>query len=476
MSVSAARALWQNDGKSAEALELAWQGYASGDAAYAGVVCGILQDEPLLLTNERRGEFLRLVTDTRADPGALIAAGWHLLKRSGGLDGTSEALAERLEQDELALALLREEVVGEINAERALTAVRRWLLLEDRTRDFPNLAAALVAQAARNGGAWPFGEDERARLADNPDFAPAYLPPRRHQRRKADYGDATTRAVAEQYEAWPYPTWTRAMADRATTLAEQVRGFDPDGPALPTPADVLVAGCGSGRQLAISALRMPHERYTVIDISHATLREGEARCTAQRITGVEYRVLDLHDAASLGKKFDAVFCTGVLHHLPDPERGWAALADVLKPSGVMHIMVYSKVGRMRVRGLRRALGSLVDQPVDDNLLREVRRRVMAMPPAAVPASRDFFSLAGVHDLLLHRHEDPFDIPRIRRALDTLGLELIRIQLSRPAFRRRYDELFPGDPLRRNADNWAAMERDNPTMFLAMYDFWCRKPA
>ncbi len=94
----------------------------------------------------------------------------------------------------------------------------------------------------------------------------------------------------------------------------------------------------------------------------------------------------------------------------------AALVDVLKPGGFLRVMVYSKLARMNVRAARALLGELVDQPVDDDLLRAVRARLIAAPRNPVARSPDFYTLGGVHDLLLHRHEDPFDVPRIRRAI------------------------------------------------------------
>lgn len=50
----------------------------------------------------------------------------------------------------------------------------------------------------------------------------------------------------------------------------------------------------------------------------------------------------------LGRSFDKVVCTGVLHHLPDPDEGLRALQDVLNPDGVMHLMVYAAYGRSGV--------------------------------------------------------------------------------------------------------------------------------
>ncbi len=81
----------------------------------------------------------------------------------------------------------------------------------------------------------------------------------------------------------------------------------------------------------------------------------------------------------------------------------------------------------------------------------------------------------MHDLLLHRHEDPFDVPRIRRGIERLGLSLIGFVLPTGAHRARYRREHPGDPLFRDYESWAALEKSEPFLFAAMYEFWCRKP-
>jgi hypothetical protein len=118
---------------------------------------------------------------------------------------------------------------------------------------------------------------------------------------------------------------------------------------------------------------------------------------------------------------------------------------------------------------------LIGRPVDADLLRDIRRRVIERAPT-VPMSKDFYALAGVHDLLLHRHEDPFDVARIRRAIDALGLELLAFGFPNRTTKLRYEREFPDDPLCRNYANWQAFELREPTMFARMYKFWCRKPA
>jgi SAM-dependent methyltransferase len=55
---------------------------------------------------------------------------------------------------------------------------------------------------------------------------------------------------------------------------------------------------------------------------------------------------------ALGQRFEHVVCTGVLHHMPDPDAGLRALRDVLAPNGAMQLMVYAPYGRAGVYLLR----------------------------------------------------------------------------------------------------------------------------
>ncbi len=226
------------------------------------------------------------------------------------------------------------------------------------------------------------------------------------------------------------------------------------------------------------ASRYPDATVTAIDISEASLDYARRQCNVLGIEGLQFRKLDLYDVAQLGQRFDAIHCAGVLHHLPDPERGLGALADVLRHGGLMNIMVYSRFARLSIVGARTFISDLAQQPVSDDLLREVRRRFlerMAHPVAAkIMRSKDFTTLAGTHDLLLHRHEDPFDIPRIERALQRFGLRLLSFQFPSPTAAARYDAMFPSDTKHRDIKSWHAFEMREPGLFAGMYRFWCRK--
>lgn len=452
----------------ARALDEAWRLLDSEPEALAPKrrLSRLLREHPQLASSVRRGHLARLLADPDLDPAPLAAAGWTLLLREAAPPWRPEAI----EGDDLALRLLEEAYVPVAEAEAALTALRRDLLLSGRWDRHRRLAYALVRQARHNGGAWWFGEDERERLAAAGGFASAYLPPRPLVPGTRP-GAGVAAEVAGQYRAWPYPPWTRIDAPDPTTLPDALRPFDPDGPPLPAEARVLVAGCGTGREPAILARRFPDARITAIDISETSLAYAAERC---RGLGIAFRRLDLHRAAELGE-FDFISSSGVLHHLEDPEAGWAALTAALRPGGAMRLMLYSRLARLRVRAARSRIADLVDRPVTDDLLREARRRLLAEAPHLLGRSLDFYTLGGVHDLLLHRHEDPFDVPRIRRGIERLGLSLIAFVLPTAAHRARYRREHPGDPLFRDYEAWAALEKSEPFLFAAMYEFWCRKP-
>ena len=478
--------------KPRDAMAAAWTAFdlAAHDRRTHHLLAALLRTYPAELTPERRADYLRLLTDPANEPHAFDVAGWSLLLRGYRLsddadDGEYAQLAEAFEHDELALALLREAPVSLADAEHLVTRLRRWLLLSAQGQRHPALLKALQAQALLNGGAWPFDDRERAKLdaQDGAAMRSAYLPARSGNRNTApSMADPVTRAVAAQYEGWPYPAWTRITRPTPTTVPDQVRMMDPALAALlPVDASILIAGCGTGREAAYAALRCPDATVTGIDVSAASLDYGRRQCAALGITNVRFQQLDLHEVAQLGARFHAIHCSGVLHHLPDPERGWRILTEVLAPAGVMRIMVYNKVSRMRMWAARKLLGDLVGKPIDDDLLRQVRGTLIARRanPMAMRLmrSRDFTTLAGAHDLLLHRHEDPFDLLRIERAIAALGLCLLRLDLPTPVMEAQYDAKFPQDPGHRDFESLIAFAHEDMGATWGHFQFWCaRAPA
>jgi SAM-dependent methyltransferase len=420
------------------------------------------------------------------EPDYISTAGWALVLRDASWhalasDGTPDALAEHLNADELSLTLLREAPVSHRDAERALAGVRRWLLFSGQYQRFPRLVDALVAQVTLNGGAWPFDDTERALLDDarGLPIAAAYLPVRDFTPAPSagELADQVTRAVAERYERWPFPVWQRIVAPQKTRLPDVIRALDPDGPdCLPVDAKILIAGCGTGRQAVRHALEYPDAAVTAIDVSEASLHYARRQSAALNVQNIRFLSLDLHNVGDLDTQFDAIWCSGVLHCLPDPERGWAALTSVLRPGGVMKIMVYSRIGRLLVAAARSMVRDLASEPVNDDILRRARQRLMERCDSKmlqpILESRNFDTLPGTCDLLFV-YEDPFDISRISGALERLRLRLLSFPLSTPDLTARYNAMFPDDPMHRDLQSMARFEKSEPFAFLGMYSFWCR---
>ena len=489
---SLAREHWAA-GRADAAIGEAWTAYRlePQDTEAKLLLAALVGEFPAQIAPGMRGDLLQLLADREVAPEYISVAGWLLLLRDGSWfaaakNAAFDSLAARLEGDELTLALLREAPVFLRDAERVLTQLRRWLLLSRQWSHYRRLADALIVQAGLNGGAWPFSDTERELLkpASTLQIAAAYrpVPAAAPAPRASEFADPVTRAVAEDYERWPYPVWRRIMAvETRQRLPDQIRRLDPDGPdCLPVDAKILIAGCGTGSEAAQAALEYPDASVTAIDVSEASLSYARRQCAALGLHGIRFLNLDLHDVSTLKESFDAIFCSGVLHHLPDPERGWAALAAVLRAGGVMRIMLYSRTARLGIADARTLIEDLAARPADDDVLRAVRQRIMNRSDD--PRVREilnasaFATLAGTHDLLLHRREDPFDIPRIARALERLRLRLISFVLPMPDIRARYDAMFPADRTHRSLQSWAAFERREPTAFISQYIFWCRSDA
>jgi 2-polyprenyl-3-methyl-5-hydroxy-6-metoxy-1,4-benzoquinol methylase len=114
---------------------------------------------------------------------------------------------------------------------------------------------------------------------------------------------------------------------------------------------ILIAGCGTS-QAVIHAMREPDAEVVGIDISEASLGHTRDLQRKYGLRNLELRRLAIEDVGELGKTFDEIVCTGVLHHLPDPDLGLRSLRAALAQDGALHIMVYAAYGRAGVYMMR----------------------------------------------------------------------------------------------------------------------------
>ena len=242
--------------------------------------------------------------------------------------------------------------------------------------------------------------------------------------------------VRRQYETYPYPE--RDPAEEANQLIE-------GSPSHPVEIDhylfqgrrdwsqpfrALVAGGGTGDGLVMLAQKLadigcPAE-ITYIDMSEASRAIAEARIKARNLQ-VNFITGDLLSAPDHGP-FDYVDCCGVLHHLPDPDAGFRALAEALSPEGGMGLMVYAPYGRSGVYPLQAAFGALLADDLPGEQVRLAKRALGSLaqvhPFVRNPILGDHRdSDAGLYDLLLHSRDRPYSVEDLMGALDQAGLGL-----------------------------------------------------
>ena len=106
---------------------------------------------------------------------------------------------------------------------------------------------------------------------------------------------------------------------------------------------VLDAGCGAGRHAYFAAKWGAH--VTAIDASNDAVIAAMQNFMDSDVFDVDITVgiADIYEMPEDHKKhFDASFCIGVLHHLPDPQLGFNKIVETVKSGGTVSIWVYGK--------------------------------------------------------------------------------------------------------------------------------------
>jgi len=240
-------------------------------------------------------------------------------------------------------------------------------------------------------------------------------------------------AVRAFYESHPYPKPLQNLdrhrelyRDPARRRAWSLLLSPPEKPAANR--EILVAGCGTS-QAAVHALREPGARITAIDISETSLRHTRELQHKYGLRNLELHRLAIEDVGELGRRFDQIVCTGVLHHLPDPDIGLRSLCSVLVPDGAMHLMVYAAYGRAGIYMMQEYC-RLLGVGTTEAELRHLGAAIGALPadhPIAGVARRtkDFTYPDALADALLHPQDRAYTVPQLNAWLQRCGLKFGR---------------------------------------------------
>lgn len=243
--------------------------------------------------------------------------------------------------------------------------------------------------------------------------------------------------VAERVQAFynqhPYPPPVADLTDYRRRWQEEGRrraDFHLHWPrrAYRTGLQVLVAGCGTA-QAARHALRQPEDTVVGIDFSAESVRHTETLKRKYNLTNLEIHPLPIEQAGELGRRFDKIVCTGVLHHLPDPDAGLAALRKCLALEGALHLMVYAPYGRAGVYMLQEYCRRLGIGHTDAEI-RDLAVTLTALPRAhplarLLAESPDFQRKDALADALLNPQDRAYSVPQLFDWLTRNGLRFGR---------------------------------------------------
>jgi ubiquinone/menaquinone biosynthesis C-methylase UbiE len=291
--------------------------------------------------------------------------------------------------------------------------------------------------------------------------------------------DSTSRKVCEMYEESPYPPWLTVSRRVPRPFREQMQRMFP-ALLLPQPDDdtvqVLVAGCGTGKQAIMSAGRFTRENLLAVDLSLSSLAYAVRKTRQLAIDNITFAQADILRLAELQQRFHLIESVGVLHHMDDPQQALALLAGLLHTNGLMNIGLYSARARRHISLLREYFQQS-GLPVTADRIRQARVEILANDNEACRRVRrlaDFYSISGCRDLLFHVQERCYRLPEIATLLAGAGLRFLGFGWSDQRVPARYRQEYPNDPLQTDLAKWDAFEQRHPDTFLGMYVFWCQK--
>jgi SAM-dependent methyltransferase/Tfp pilus assembly protein PilF len=319
-------------------------------------------------------------------------------------------------------------------------------------------------------------------------FRQQVVEPREEQRlrpqiaRLSSAASAVSVVVQAQYEANPYPPWTRYVNyDGARPLLQTAQSafpqfdFSTAAAGAERPTRILVAGCGTGSHPIQTALRFANAQIVAIDLSLASLAYALRKTRELGVGNIEYCQADILSLPESLGPFELIESVGVLHHLLDPLEGWRKLLAVLAPGGLMRIGLYSEAGRrFLARGKALAAAS---ETTDAETLRSLRAQILAdqhdQDLAQIRAAPDFYSLSGCRDLLAHVQEHQFTLPQLASMIEELELEFLGFELPGRAIAREFRNKF-ADARMNDLSAWHQFETAHPMVFVDMYRFWARR--
>jgi hypothetical protein len=164
--------------------------------------------------------------------------------------------------------------------------------------------------------------------------------------------------------------------------------------------------------------------------------------------------------------------------MEDPAKGLSALIKQLKRGGYIKLGLYSDIARQDIVKARNRIKQLGLKSTADSI-RQFRQQVLGgefKELAYLQSSgHDFYSLSECRDLCFHVQEHRFTTGLLQEFLAAEGLIFCGFMVPE-AIRTNYQQQFPADTDMTSLENWGNFEKQNPSTFRGMYQFWACKSS
>ena len=284
--------------------------------------------------------------------------------------------------------------------------------------------------------------------------------------------------VKKMYEQNPYPKWSHLKKDIKTFSLDQYlnthniqfKKINSNDKRM-----ILIAGCGTGKEAILAALTIKNCNIIAIDLSSKSLGYAIRKSKEYNINNIKFIQGDILDLPSLNIKFDCIMCSGVLHHMNNPNEGLKILNDHLKNNGLIKLALYSKLGRQNLYSIQQRVKKYPTNNLN-KVINKFRKEIIESKNQDFLALKnigDFFSTSELRDLIFHIQEHQYTIPLIKQTIKKLNLNFCGFEnindhhLEFIKFHSSNKNLY-------DLDQWDCFEKANQDTFKEMYNFWVQK--
>jgi len=282
--------------------------------------------------------------------------------------------------------------------------------------------------------------------------------------------ESGSKYAQSRYERRPYPTWITIQKVQPIQFEHYLATIFPGCDLkflVRRPLRVLIAGCGTGKQVIERALLYKDANFTAIDISSTSLQYARTQAKRFRVNNIKFIQMDIEKITSLGVLFDVIECVGVVHHLENPRQALIKLRSCIADDGFMKLGMYSRKAREDVETVRNIIREIKCEdelsPLEcrEYLMNQVRNKI----PKSVLNTKDFYSVSGYENLLFNNVEHLYSIKEVFELLKELSLDFIGFDSNfKPPKKTEKSSIV---------EDWIQMEEINPLLFAGMYQPWAK---